>query len=347
MRKWIIALILLSFLVLPVSAMEFTAPAAPESAQPYMPVEQETFAQGLWYIVKTAIFALRPELADVSGICLSLVAAVLLMSVFCSLSKEASGSIRLSGAVVIGLLLLEPVNSMVQLGANTVIELSEYGKLLLPVMTAAVAAQGGVTSSAALYTGTVFFDTLLTSVIARLIVPALYIYLCLCVAKSAVEQDMLKKVRDFMKWAMTWCLKIILYVFTGYMSITGVISGTVDASALKAAKLTISGVVPVVGGILSDASETILVSAGVMKSAAGVYGIFAVLAVCVGPFLQIGVLYLMLKLTGAVCNMFGYKPAVELIQDFSTGMGLVLAMTGTVCMLLLISLVCFMKGMGG
>ena len=148
-----------------------------------------------------------------------------------------------------------------------------------------------------------------------------------------------------MKWFMTTCLKWILYIFTGYISITGVISGTVDASVLKAVKMTISGVVPVIGSVLSDASETILVSAGVMKNAAGVYGILAVFAVCIGPFLQIALQYLLLKFCGAVCNVFGHKPSSGLIENFSTGMGFALAMTGTVCILLLISLVCFMKGM--
>ena len=347
MKKWILVLMMLIFLIQPVSAMEFTAPTAPSAAQEYMPQEEETFAQGLWYIFKTAISTLKPELADASKTCLSVITAVLLISALNTFSKNCTGCVRLTGSVIIGILLLQPVNSMIRLGADTVIKISEYGKLLLPVMTAAFAAQGGTTASAAIYTGTVFFDALLTAVIARLIIPALYIYLCLCVAGSALEQDLLKKVRDFIKWAMTWCLKWILYIFTGYISITGVVSGAVDAAALKAAKLTISGVVPVVGGILSDASETILVSAGVMKNAAGVYGIFAILAICVGPFLEIGVLYLLLKLSSAVCNMFGYKPAVDLMQDVSGGMGLVLAMTGTVCILLLISLVCFMKGMGG
>jgi len=270
MKKWIIAILLLSLLMSPVSAMEFTAPPAPEAAAPYMPDEQETFAEGLWYILKTAIKDLYPNLASASGMCLSLIAAVLLLSVISTFSENASNAIRLAGSVVIGVLLLMPINTMIQLGTGTVNEISEYGKLLLPILTAAVAAQGGTTSSVALYTGTVFFDTLLTSVISKLIVPALYIYLCLCVANSAVEQDMLKKAKDFMKWLMTWCLKIVLYIFTGYISITGVISGAVDSSALKAARLTISGVVPVVGSILSEATETILVSVGLMKSAAGI-----------------------------------------------------------------------------
>lgn len=346
MRKFLIFLLLTLFLIQPVSAATFTAPSAPESAQRYMPSEQDTFADGLWYIVKSAVSALQPELANASGICLSLIAIVLLVSILSSFSGSSAGVIRLVVAVVIGLLLLEPTNSLISLGIKAVTELSEYGKLMIPVMTAAVAAQGGATTSAALYTGTIFFITLLTTFMTRIIIPTLYIYLCLSVANCALEHDMLKKVRDFVKWLITWSLKWVLYIFTGYISITGVISGTVDASALKAAKIGISGAVPVVGSILSDSAETILVSAGVMKNAAGVYGIFAVLAVCVGPFVQIGAHYLLLKMTGAVSNVFGHKPSAELIQDFSTGMGFALAMTGTAGMLLLISLVCYMKGMG-
>lgn len=345
MRKYIIFLLLLLSITHPVYATEFTAPSAPESAQQYMPCEQESFADGLWYIVKSAAASIKPELNNASSVCLSLIAIVLLVSILNSFTDASAGVLRLVVAVVIGILLLEPANSMISIGTDTVTELGEYGRLLIPAMTAAMAAQGGVTSSAALYTGTIFFVTFLTTFITRLVIPALYIYLCLCVANVALEQNALKKATDFVKWLMTWSLKWVLYIFTGYISITGVISGTVDASTLKAAKIGISGAVPVVGNIFADATETILVSAGVMKNAAGVYGIFAVLAICVGPFVQVGVHYLLLKLTGAVCDVFGHKPSANLIKDFSTGMGFALAMTGSAAVLLLVSLVCYMKGM--
>ena len=70
------------------------------------------------------------------------------------------------------------------------------------------------------------------------------------------------------------------------------------------------------------------------------------LAVFLSPFLKIGVHYLILKLTAAVCGIFGEKGLTELIGDFSTAMGLLLAMTGSECLLLLISTVCFLKGVG-
>ena len=346
MRKCFVVVILLCCIILPVNATEFNAPVAPESAQLYMPNAQETFGQGLWHIIKTAVSVIGPSLTDAAGTCLSVVVIVVLVCILKTLQNDSSLAIRMTGSVVVGILLLEPVSSMMSLGANTVQEISDYSKLLLPVMTAALAAQGGTTTSAALYTGTAFFNALLTTIISKIIIPAVYIYLALCVANSALEQDLLKKVRDNVKWVMTWLMKWTLYFFTGYLSITGVVSGAVDASVLKAAKIGISGAVPVVGGILSDATETILVSAGLMKNAAGIYGIFAVLSICVGPFVKIGLQYLLLKLTSAITDTLDCKPVASLVQSFSTGMGFVLAMTGSVCALLLVSLVCFMKGVG-
>ena len=344
MRR-IILLIFIAFMVAtPVSAMEFTPPEAPDGAQVYMPEDNQTFSEGLWYVIKTAISKLQPSLTEASGVCLSLIAVTILVSILQGLTESASAAIKLAQTLAISMLLILPTNSLIALGAETVRQLSEYGKLLLPVLTAALAAQGGTTSSAALYAGTATFDAVLSSIISYVITPLLYIYLCLCIAGSMVSQSMLKNLRDFAKWAMTWCLKTLLYVFTGYLSITKVISGTVDASAIKATKLAISGAVPVVGGLISDASETILVSAGLMKGAVGSYGLLAAISIWIGPFLQIGCQYLLLKMTAAVCGVIGSKENTALISDFSGAMGMLLAMTGTVCLLLLVSTVCFMKG---
>ena len=88
----------------------------------------------------------------------------------------------------------------------------------------------------------------------------------------------------------------------------------------------------------------VLVGAGTVKNAAGIYGMFAILSIWIGPFLHIGAHYLLLKATAAVCGVFGSKRITALIGDFSVAMGLLLAMTGTVCFLILVSTVCFMKG---
>ena len=340
-------ILLLAILAVPVSAAELTAPTVPSTAESYMPEDTSSFGNALWELLQKAVGTVRPDLREAGSLCVSLFGIVLLISLTQTLPGRAGKITDLVGVAAIGTLLLHRTNTLVHLGVDTVEQVSSYGKLLLPVMTASMAAQGGITGSTALYAGTALFESILSHLISRMITPMIYLFLALAAANSAVGEDVLKKLRDFVKWLMTWCLKITLYVFTGYMGITGVVSGTTDAAALKAAKLTISGVVPVVGGILSDASEAVLVSAGVVKNAAGIYGMLAILSICIGPFLRIGAHYLMLKTTGALCSVFGSRRLCGFIGDYSTAMGLLLAMTGSVCLLLLISTVCFLRGVAG
>lgn len=342
MRTIIRLIIILLILATPVCAMDFTAPEAPNTQ--YMPADTQSFSEGVWYVIKSALLDIGPYFTEASEVCLSIIAVMLIVSIANNFSGAPKKFIALITAVCIGTVLLKPSNSLINLGVQTIEELTQYNKLLIPVMAASLAAQGAVTTSAALYAGTAIFSTVLGTIVSGLIVPMIYIFLCLCVANSALGENLLKNLKGFVKWLMTWSLKIVLYVFTGYLGITGVVSGATDAAAIKATKLAISGFVPVVGGILSDASESILVSAGVMRSAAGIYGVLAMLALCAGPFLQIAVQYLLLKLSSAICGVFGVKQASGLLEDFTAVMGFVLAMTGSVCLFLLISTVCFMKG---
>lgn len=346
MKKLTILICLLAALVMPVSALDYTAPEAPEDAQELLPVETSSFGADLWKVIRSAIGKLRPEIAEAAGICLTLICLVMLISLLNTLPGKARKVVELTGVLAVAVLLLQRTSAMIRLGTDTVTELSEYGKLLLPVMTAALASQGGLTASASLYTGTAVFDAVLSAGISGLLLPLVYVFLTLSAAGCATRVEAVNKLRDFVRWLTLWILRLILYVFTGYIGITGVVSGTADAATVKAARLTMAGMIPVVGGILADASEAVIVGAGVMKSAVGVYGLLAVIAVWISPFLTIGIQYLLLKLTAAICETFGVKPVSAMIGAFSEAMGMLLGMTSSVCVLLLISTVCFMKGVG-
>lgn len=344
--KVTILMLLALLLPLPAQASEFTAPTVPVAAQTRMPDTTDSLWEGLWELVEKALTALQPELKEAAAISLAVFAGAMLVSLLKTLGGKPEALAELTGCVAVGSLLLTGTQSLIHLGSQTVQDLSEYGKLLLPVMTGALACQGGVSTSTALYAGTALFDSLLGSFISKVLLPMIYLYLALAVASAALGEDSLKGMKEWIKNLASWCLKILMTLFTTYMGITGAVSGTTDAATLKATKVTISTVVPVVGGILSDASEAVLVSAGLAKNAAGLYGIFALLALFLFPFLKIGAHYLLLKATAGLCGIFGSKSITALVGDFSSAMGLLLAMTGAMCLLLLISTVCFLKGVG-
>ena len=344
MRYVCFLVLLLSILVIPAKAADYTAPDPPSDVMDLLPAEKENFGKGLWQVISRAFAKMQPELVEACGVCTGIVGIVMLSSILHGISEKNAKLLDLFASLVIGILLLTQTKSLVNLGVDTVRRLRDYGKLLLPVMTASLAGQGGVTTSASLYTITMVFDTVFCSGIANLLIPLIYAFLALSIGSAAIGEEILEKIKGFVKWLMTWILKTSLYIFTGYLGITGVVSGTTDASALKATKLTISGMVPVVGSILSDASEAVLVGAGLVKGAVGIYGLLAMIAIWIIPFLTIGAQYLFLKLTSAICSTFSAPKAAGLIDDFSKAMGFLLALTGAVCMFLLISTVCFMKG---
>ena len=345
-RRGLIFVILVILLSLPVRAMDFSAPAAPESAEEFLPKEADTFAEGLWNVLKAAISALEPSLAGAVKSCIRLFGAMLLVTLAGQVIPKGSHALELTGTAAVSALLLEPSGSLLELGVETVRDLQEYGKLLLPVLASALAATGGVTASTGLYVGTAAFNTLLSAAIPSLMLPILRLLLALSIAHGAVGEPILARLGALVRFCAEWALKLGLYLFTGYMAVTGVVSGTADALAGKAAKLAVSGAVPVVGGILSDAADAVLLSAATLGSGAGIWGILTVLAVFLAPALRIGGQYLLLKLTAAAGEALGCGRCAGVVGDFAGAMGLLLALCWTQAVMLLITSVCFLKGMG-
>ena len=323
--------------------MEFSAPAPPESAAEYLPKEADSFGEGLWNVLTAAVERIYPALHEGVRCCLRALCAVVFISVAGQFSSKKT-ALELAGVAAVAAILLEPSAELMELGVETAQELRSYGNLLLPVMASALAATGGVTTSSALYVGTAVFDAVLSAAVTGVLVPMLGMFLALSVAHGAVGEPILQRFRELIRWSMEWALKLTLYLFTGYMTVTGVISGTADAAAGKAARIAISGAVPVVGGILSDATDAVLLSASVLGGGAGVWGILTVIAIFCAPALGIGVRYLLLKVTAAVAGSFGAGRCGSLIGDFAAAMGLLLALVSVQAVLLLISAVCFLRG---
>ena len=69
----------------------------------------------------------------------------------------------------------------------------------------------------------------------------------------------------------------------------------------------------------------------------------ALVAIGLMPFLQIGVHYLVLKLTAAVGGTVASGAHAKLLENLSSAMGYMLAMTGSSILMAMISCCCFMK----
>ena len=217
--------------------------------------------------------------------------------------------------------------------------MDDFSGLLLPAMATLTAATGGVSGAAVRQGATVLCSSLLIRGIDGLLVPLLYAYIAACCAHAALGSDGLKKLAALIKGTIVFLLTAGLLVFVGYLTASGAIAGSADAAAVKAAKMTISRAIPVVGGILSDAAETVLAGAGVLRGTVGVVGMLVVLAICLTPFLQLALHYLTYKGAAALTGTVAGPRLSGLMDNLGGAFGLILGMTGSCALVLLFSIV--------
>lgn len=276
-------------------------------------------------------------------------AAVVLTAVLCGavdgFYRAGGGSslpfLPMVGAVSVTAVTTGSLGDLIGLGAETIRSLGDFSTVLLPAMAAATAATGAVSSATAQQVSAVILVDLLLRLINHVLIPAVYLYTALLTAAACLPGNRLEVLAGGLKKVIAWLLTTPLLAFTLYLSAVRVVSGAADSLSVKVAKTAISGVVPVVGGIIAEASETVLAGAGMLRGVIGVGGMLAILAACAYPFLQLGIQYLLYKLAGFLSAMVGPPELCRLIDGLGGAFGLVLGMTGACALLLLVSLLSF------
>lgn len=286
---------------------------------------------------------------------LSSAVSLLIVVVFCAMAEGMNGAgsqtgelnvCVMAGALAITAVSANQVSSMMGLGRETIDRMQGFSGVLLPIVAACTAAAGAPAAAAVRQVATALFSNLLLTLIDRLLVPLVYAYVVACTAHAAVGSSGLDKVAGLLKWVVNRTLTVLLVLFMTYLTVSGAAAGATDATALKVTKLAISTVIPVVGGIVSNAAQTLLVGAGLLKNTVGVFGMLAVLGICIVPFLQLGVQYLVYKFCGALAATLADNRLVKLIDSIGTAFALMLGMTGASALLLLISMVSGIAGGG-
>ena len=307
------------------------------------------FATQLWNIVTDALsnanLALRSALFSAGK-----VLAAGILCAFASGAQEDPGAkqpAQIAGAFAITALCTRDAQSMIALARETITKISDFTALLLPVLSSSLAASGGSVSAGTLLAGGSFAMSLLTKLASGVLIPLVYLYILLATAESATDGGGLGKIRELCGWAVRLSVKGLCAVFTAYLSLSRVLTGSADAMAVKAAQAAFSGMVPVVGSILSDASESLLASAGLIRSAAGAFGMLAVLAMALAPFARLGAFYLALRLAGAIGADAVSKAHAGLISNLASAMGYMLAIAASTLWMSLVSSACFLKAVGG
>lgn len=317
--------------------------AAPDSLDGVGALDLTNLGEGLEKLKESLVGGLQEILASSVRSAGALVLIVLFCSLAESVGESAGGmspqAVRLAGAGGVALVALSDMHSLIGLGRETIQSLSDFTTVLVPTMTMASVASGSVTSAPVRQAVTLLFSNVLTRLISRVLLPMTYAYAAGCVASAALEGNRLQPLCKLLRWCIVTVLTGLLLIYTGYLAIAGSVATSADAATLKAAHLAISGMIPVVGGILSDATEAVFSGASILRNSVGIFGVVGVLGFCAVPFLRLGIQFLLYKLAAALSAVVSDHPAARLIQELGNVFALVMGMAGTCALVTLFSLI--------
>ena len=255
--------------------------------------------------------------------------------------------ISMAGILSIASAVLADMNGLMAICRETLQSMSVFSKTLLPVMSAAVSISGAPGRAAAMQAITMFSLDLVIRMITEVLMPAVCLYLSIMTVNYALGQNVLNKAGEFVLWLVQTVLKASLTLFVSYLTISGVFSGSTDSIALKTAKAALSGAVPVVGGVISDATESLLAGAAAIRSLTGVFGVICLIAICLIPFVKMGINYLLFKGGAAILSILCSKELTGYLSALCDSFGVMLGMLGTCAAILFFEIVFSIVLIGG
>ena len=282
----------------------------------------------LW---QSLLLALREKIREETGFAGKLI----LIALGCSLGAalypggKAPPWLELACCAAAVLLLIGSTESLLHEAEESLNRLQDYAKAAFPAFFTTLAACGVPGSAALRYASVQFTANCFMSLAQGLLLPLIRGYLTLSICSAMFDNALLRGGTKLFKWAAVSGMSLLCSGFCAYMGLTGLISGSADAAAVKGAKTVIAATLPVVGGILSDSAGAMLTAAGIIKNTAGVFCLISVCAICVMPFAALGAKLLAFKAAAALASLGGSERYCAVLNGFGNCFAMLLGLVGS------------------
>lgn len=217
-------------------------------------------------------------------------------------------------------------------------EMTDFITKFSPIMTGFLITSGKITSASVfrpVLSGAVYIITILCE---KCIVPLISFGAVLSIVNNLGDKTQISNFTALIKSITRWILTGILTVFTGLTAIYGFTSPGLDVLSSKTVKFAVGSLVPVVGGLLSDAVDTVVGSSLIMKNAVGTAGVIALVSMCIVPIMKISAIAFMMKLSAATTEPLSDRRISGLLSDGAEVINMILGMVITVSVMFIINI---------
>ena len=141
-------------------------------------------------------------------------------------------------------------------------------------------------------------------------------------------------------------LTFTMSVFTAILTMQSIISSSADSAGVKATRFAISSFVPLVGGALSEAYQTVRGCMGMLKSGVGVFAILATGTIYLPAIISCLLWLAAINIAIALAGVFDMGDIIKLLKSVTTVINSLIAIL-LCCMIIFIVSSAIMLMAGG
>lgn len=226
-----------------------------------------------------------------------------------------------------------------ELITTTISRMHDFIIALLPLLLSLMAMLGGIISASFFHPLIVTFLYFIVILVDKIIIVFLFLSLILHLVSQMNQTFQLTKLGDLLRQIGLTLLFVSLTIFLTVLSAQGAITAVQDGLGIKTAKFVTNNFIPVVGRMLSEATDTIFATTQVIKNGLGLFGLIFILLVVSLPIIKVAIVGCFYKLAAAIIQPIGDDQVVKSISIIADHVFYLLAILVVVSFMFLMMIV--------
>ncbi len=264
---------------------------------------------------------IRQEYISPFKSCLTAAAMIIcsaVASVFITSSKKLLDCLNIFVSICVSLCIIIPMSECLSRAVSAVCVTSDFILALIPVLAAVITVIGkptvALTYNSLCFAAAQFVSAFMSDFIR----PLIQVTLSISMITGISNFINLEKTLSFIKKSVMFLMSFFSTVFITMLSIKGMLAASADNVAVRGVRFLIGNLIPVVGGAVSDAYNSIAGTLSLVKNTVAVVGIAAVAVIVMPVFIECMCWVLSLNLLVTLSDMFSQNKISSLLNGISS-----------------------------
>ncbi|MDE5883672.1 MAG: stage III sporulation protein AE [Oscillospiraceae bacterium] len=252
------------------------------------------------------------------GLCIGIILLSALSGCLHSQKKSISRIYDIISVLCAASAVIAPMTEIFLRSAQILEKTADFMLVFSSIFGAILGINGNLTASAGYQGAIVMLCSIALEISVKLLFPFLTMSLAMGLVDAVNPEIALSGMIQLLRKVTVWILGFLMALFLGFLSVQSIVASSADKLSTKAIKYTISGFVPFVGGAISDAYSAVLGSMDLLKSATGMIGILAVLALLLPVLTELFLYKTVAAGAAAIAELFSASGLAGLFRNLES-----------------------------